>query len=256
MTWSASQYVQFEDDRTRPVRDLVAAIPTPTAAALVDLGCGPGNSTEVLSARYPGAAVLGVDSSADMLDAARARMPGATFVEADVGTWSPSTPPDVILANAVLHWLPDHRILLPRLLGTLAPGGSLAIQMPENMAESSQLAMDRTAAEGPWAAAIQAGAGFRVPMLSAFDTIDLLRPLAARVDVWRTTYMHVLPGGPDAIVEWFKGSGLRPFLAPLAADQRAEFLARYRTKIAESYPLLGDGSVVLPFPRLFIVATR
>lgn len=256
MTWSATQYLQFEDDRTRPVRDLVAAIPTQTAQTVIDIGCGPGNSTELLCARYPDASATGLDSSSDMLDAARKRLPAVEFTLADLTTWTPAQPADVILANAVLQWVPNHEALFRRLVAGLTPGGSLAVQMPDNMAEPSQLAMDAAASVEAWSQTITQSAGFRAEMLTAEGYIRLIRPLVTRLDVWRTTYMHILPGGPDAIVEWFKGSGLRPFLAPLDAGQRVEFLAHYRASIAAAYPPLPDGSVVLRFPRLFIVATR
>ena len=255
MSWSPAQYVRFEADRTRPVRDLLAAIPPIEARTVIDLGCGPGNSTELLCARYPGAVATGLDTSPAMLAAARARLPQVTFAEGDITTWNASRPVDVILVNAVLQWVPDHATLLPHLLTQLAPGGSLAVQMPENMAEPSQRAMDETAANGPWSGLLATAGGFRSAMLSVDATIRLLRPLCSHVDVWRTTYMHILPGGPDAIVEWFKGSGLRPFLAPLEPREQTGFLDRYRRRIADAYPALPDGSAVLPFPRLFIVAT-
>ena len=133
MSWSASQYVAFADERTRPVPDLLAAVPTTQVQTAVDLGCGPGNSTEVLAARFPGAVVTGLDSSADMIAAARKRMPHGRFVLGGIDDWAEPAPCDVILANAVLQWLPDHAALLPRLLGKLAPGGSLAVQMPDNL---------------------------------------------------------------------------------------------------------------------------
>ena len=256
MTWSPDQYLRFEDDRTRPVHDLVAAIPTAAVAHAVDLGCGPGNSTEILLARYPGAAVTGLDSSAEMVAAARKRLPGTRFDIADVATWSPAAPPDVLLANAVLQWVPDHEALLPRLAATLAPGGSLAVQMPENLDEPAHVLMRETAAEPRWAGLLAGAAGARPRMATADGYYRMLRGGCARVDVWRTTYHHVLPGGPDAIVEWFRGSGLRPFLEPLDAADRTAYLDRYRERIAQAYPALPDGSVLLPFPRLFIVATR
>jgi len=256
MSWSASQYVQFEEDRTRPVRDLLAAIPPVHATSIVDLGCGPGNSTELLCARYPDAKALGLDSSPDMLQAARRRLPTVTFAETDIAHWTPEQPADVILANAVLHWVPGHEALFGRLMSNLSKGGSLAVQMPDNMQEPSQRAMDKTASDPAWAGKIAAAAGFRAQMDDADGYIRMLRPLATRLDVWRTTYMHILPGGPAAIVEWFKGSGLRPFLAALDDGERERFLGRYQSEIETAYPALPDGSVVLRFPRLFIVATR
>jgi trans-aconitate 2-methyltransferase len=256
MTWSARQYSSFEAERTRPVRDLLSAVPPAEVRRAVDLGCGPGNSTEVLAALCPGAAVGGVDSSPDMIDAARARMPGVRFDLADISTWDEPGPFGVILANAVLQWVPDHATLMPRLIGKLEPGGSLAVQMPDNLDEPAHRLMRDIAARGPWVDKLAGAAGTRTARAGAEYYYALLKPYAARVDVWSTTYFHVLAGGPDAVVEWFKGSGLRPFLAPLDAQETAAYLAEYRAGVALAYPPLPDGSVLLPFPRLFIVATR
>jgi len=256
VAWSARQYVAFEDERTRPVRDLLAAVPGQAAAAAIDLGCGPGNSTELLVQRFPDAEVTGLDSSPDMITAARARLPQLRFQVADIATWDAAGPFDAILANAVLQWLPDHAGLLPRLAAKLAPGGSLAVQMPDNLDEPAHRIMREVAANGPWAAKLAAAAGMRASMGTPDWYYVLLRPHCTRVDVWRTTYHHSLAGGADAVVEWFKGSSLRPFLAPLDAVEQAGFLAEYRSRVASAYPALADGSVLLPFPRLFLVGTR
>lgn len=256
MTWSARQYLSFEAERTRPVRDLLNAVPPSEVRRAVDLGCGPGNSTEVLAARFPDAVVSGVDSSSDMIDAARTRMPGVRFDLADIGAWDEAGPFDLILANAVLQWVPHHETLMPRLISRLAAGGSLAVQMPDNLDEPAHRLMRETASGGPWADKLAGAAGARMARLGAGYYYALLKPHATRVDVWRTTYHHELAGGPDAVVEWFKGSGLRPFLAPLDTTEAAAFLAEYRAGIALAYPPQPDGSVLLPFPRLFIVATR
>jgi trans-aconitate 2-methyltransferase len=255
MSWSASQYLRFEDERTRPVRDLVAAIPTAEAARAVDLGCGPGNSTAVLRERYPAASITGIDSGEDMIRAARERLPGVSFELADVASWHAPGPCDVIFANAVLHWVPGHAELLPRLAGALSPGGSLAVQMPDNLAEPSHVLMGRLADEGPWAERLAEARSQRAEVAPADWYYSLLRPLCAHVDIWHTTYYHPL-ASIDAIVEWFKGSGLRPFLAPLDSEAQADFLLRYRAALAAAYVAQPDGSVLLPFPRLFFVATR
>jgi len=256
MTWSAKQYVTFEDERTRPARDLLAAIPTPEARSVVDIGCGPGNSTELLVERFPGAKVQGLDSSPDMIDAARKRLPQLQFEVADIDKWADEGPFDVIFANAVLQWVPDHAMLLPALAGKLAQGGSLAIQMPDNLNEPSHRLMREVAANGPWASKLAGAAGQRTEMADASAYFSMLRLHCARVDVWRTTYHHQLVGGASGVVEWFKGSGLIPFLSPLTEAERAEYLAQYLAEVAKAYPALADGSVLLPFPRLFIVATR
>jgi trans-aconitate 2-methyltransferase len=256
MSWSAKQYVAFEDERTRPARDLLAAIPPVDARTAIDIGCGPGNSTELLVERFTNARVRGLDSSTDMLESARKRLPQVQFDTVDIGTWDDQGPFDVIFANAVLQWLPDHARLLPSLAARLAPGGSLAIQMPDNLNEPSHRLMREVAADGPWADKLADAAGQRTEMADASTYYSILRAHCARVDVWRTTYHHPLADGASGVVEWFKGSGLRPFLEPLNETERAQFLKQYLAAIEQAYPTLTDGSVLLPFPRLFIVATR
>lgn len=254
MTWSARTYSAFEQERTRPVRDLVAALPARGVQVAIDLGCGPGNSTEVLADRFAQARVTGLDSSDDMLAAARERLPGIRFELADIEAWNPVESFDVILANASLQWLPDHATLYPRLLSRLAPGGSLAVQTPDNLEEPAHRLAREVAGQGPWASKI--GSVKHPARHDAAFYYQLLEPRCAAVDVWRTTYFHPLSGGPEAVVEWFKGSALRPYLAPLDDGEKAAFLARYLAAITEAYPALADGTVLLPFPRLFIVASR
>ncbi|KQN52934.1 trans-aconitate methyltransferase [Pseudomonas sp. Leaf48] len=256
MSWSARQYVAFEDERTRPARDLLAAIPAADVRSAIDIGCGPGNSTELLVERFANATVRGLDSSTDMIEAARKRLPQLQFDIADIDTWSDSGPFDVIFANAVLQWVPDHATLLPALVSKLAPGGSLAIQMPDNLNQPSHRLMREVAADGPWAAKLASAAGQRTEMADAAGYYSMLKSHCSRVDVWRTTYHHPLADGASGVVEWFKGSGLRPFLEPLDEVERAEYLKQYQAAIERAYPALADGSVLLPFPRLFIVATR
>ncbi|HEV7356810.1 MAG TPA: trans-aconitate 2-methyltransferase [Steroidobacteraceae bacterium] len=256
MSWSAKQYVAFEDERTRPVRDLLGALPPIDARTAIDVGCGPGNSTEVLAASYPQARISGTDSSADMIAAARQRLPQIHFEVQDLRDWKDAGPFDVILANAVLQWVPHHETLLPTLIEKLAPGGALAVQMPDNLDEPAHRLMREVAAAGPWAAKLEQSAEARAPLASAVWYYELLRPLCAKVDLWRTTYQHSLPGGAAAVVEWFKGSGLRPFLEPLGAPERDMYLERYTAAIARAYPPVADGSVLLPFPRVFLVAIR
>ena len=253
MTWSAKQYTMFEQQRTRPVRDLVAAIPNTDVRTAVDLGCGPGNSTQVLAERFPLAQVAGLDSSEDMLADARKRLPALSFELADIGAWNPTQTFDVILANASLQWLPDHATLYPHLVNQLTPGGTLAVQTPDNLDEPAHRLAREVAADGPWSAKI--GAVKHNERHSARYYYELLSPHCSTVDIWHTTYQHPL-ADHTAVVEWFKASGLRPFLAPLTDAEKADFLREYQARITQSYPALADGTVLLPFPRLFIVATR
>jgi trans-aconitate 2-methyltransferase len=255
MSWSAAQYVKFEDERTRPVGDLVARIPNKGVARAADIGCGPGNSTEVLRDRYRDAEIVGLDSSPDMIAAARKRLPGIDFSVADIGTWD-GAGFDVILANAVIQWIPGHEVLLPALLAKVNPGGSLAVQTPDNLDEPSHRLMREIAAQGPWAGKLADASRARAARNGADWYYRLLRHHGARVDIWRTTYFHPLAGGAHAVVEWVKGTGLRPFLDPLAESERSAYLARYEEAIAKAYAAEPDGTVLLPFPRLFFVATR
>lgn len=256
MAWSATQYTIFESERTRPVRDLLSAVPPREVAWAADLGCGPGNSTEILLHRHPDAAITGIDTSADMLAAARERLPGLRFQQVDIDLWRPDEPYDLILANASLQWIPDHAALFPRLADFLAPGGSLAVQMPDNQDDPVKILMRKTASDPRWSDRIGDERSTRFPSHPVPWYYDLLKPHCGRVDIWRTRYWHVLPDGVDGIVEWFKGSALRPFLTPLDEAEQALFLTQYRDELARAYPTQVDGSVLLPVPRLFIVATR
>ena len=252
--WSAEQYLKFEDERTRPARDLLHGVPLDAPRTVVDVGCGPGNSTELLVERYPKAMVSAFDSSAEMLVAARKRLPKVAFTQASVETWMPQAPPDLIFANAVFQWVPDHVAVLVRLVKALAPVGVLAVQMPDNQQEPSHAMMRAVAAESDFAEAFRTPIAREVlPSVGVY--YDALKPVAARVEIWRTTYHHVL-GGADAIVEWVKGTGLRPFLDRLDAAQQNEFLARYTERLAAEYPRQADGRELFRFPRLFIVATK
>ena len=256
LDWNPALYRRYEDERTRPAQELLARVPLTEVARVVDLGCGPGNSTGLLVQRFPAARVSGLDSSADMIAAARKRLPDVQFEVAEIDKWTDQGPFDVIFANAVLQWVPDHASLLPALASRLSDGGSLAIQMPDNLNEPSHRLMREVAANGPWASKLADAAGQRTDMASASEYFSMLRPHCARVDVWRTTYHHQLRDGAAGVVEWFKGSGLIPFLSPLTEEERAQYLQRYLAEVAKAYPALADGSVLLPFPRLFIVATR
>ena len=190
-----------------------------------------------------------------MLAKARMRLPGVKFEKADVTHWRGVEPLDLIFANAVLQWVPDHIALMVRLMAQLAPGGSLAVQMPDNFDEPSHVLMRKVAARGPFADRLGGAIAARETIGAFADYYAALAPSCAEIDVWRTTYVHAL-AGPDAIVEWVKGTGLRPFLAPLTPDERQAFLAQYLEEIGAVYPPLADGRVLLPFPRLFVVAAK
>ncbi len=214
--WSARQYLKFEDERTRPPRDLLAQVPLQRPQLVVDLGCGPGNSTELLAERYPDSQVIGLDSSPDMLRKARERLPNCTFIEADIATWKPDPRADLIFGNAVMQWLPDHPAIMRRLLESMPAGGVLAIQMPDNTREPALRFQREVGASGPWKDHPEVQAAARDDLPAPEEYYDLLKPRCTHIDIWHTVYNHVMPS-PQAITEWFKGSSLQPFLSPLDA---------------------------------------
>lgn len=249
-SWDAAQYLRFEDERLRPAIDLIGRIAHPQARRVVDLGCGAGNALPLLAARVPGAAVTGVDGSAAML--AKAAATGFATAQAEIASWSPEAPVDVLFSNAALQWLGGHAALFPRLLSHLAPGGVLAVQMPAMHAAPLRAEQDRIAREGPWAAAL-AGVASAPPILDPGDYYDLLRPRVAALDLWVTEYVHFLRGD-DPVVQWAMGTSLRPFLDALEGAAREGFLDAYRAAMRAAYPPQADGAVLLPFRRLFLLA--
>lgn len=255
MAWNAAQYLVFEDERTRPAQDMLARVPLATARRVIDLGCGPGNSTALLVERFGLDAVSGLDSDPGMLQTARARLPDTPFLQADLADWRPDEPVDLLFANAVFQWLPGHLDLLAALMAHLAPGGVLAVQMPDNLAEPSHLAMEDSGAAGPWADRFSGGRLRRAPLPAPASYLSRLQRLSYRVDVWHTIYYHPMADAA-AIVEWVKGTGLRPYLDALDSDERPAFLADYTRRIDRAYPPTAEGMRLLPFPRLFVIAQK
>ena len=253
--WDAHQYLKFEDERTRAARDLLAQIPVQDARQVVDIGCGPGNSTELLAKRWPLAKITGIDTSADMLRQARERLPQLTFVEANISHWSPPAGTEVVFANAIFQWVPDHLKQLKRLTSALPNGGVLAVQMPDNQDEPSHVMMREVARLPQFRDQLAHATEARDNLPKPGGYYDALKPLCQRIDIWHTVYNHVLDDAA-AIVEWVKGTGLRPFLDPLESPQRKEFLEAYKARIAASYLPQADGKVLLRFPRLFIVVVK
>jgi len=253
--WNPELYRQFEAERTRPARELVARIPATDISRATDLGCGPGNSTELLWQAWPQAKITGMDSSPSMLELAQKRLPECHFMPADISNWQAAEPQDLIFANASLQWLDQHQQLLPQLVAQLASNGVLAIQMPDNKAEPSHRLMREVAARAEWQQKISSHAGDRKKLLTAQQYYDLLSQAGCSVDIWRTTYYHLLPNA-EAIVDWLKATGLRSFLESLNEKEQQAFLQDYLTEIRQAYPPQKDGNVLLAFPRLFIVAQK
>lgn len=252
--WNPAIYLKFAGERLRPALDLVARIDMDAPGAIIDLGCGAGNVTQLLAERWPGSVVTGVDSSAEMLAEARARQPDLGWIEADLAAWSPERPVDVLFSNAALHWLDDHQALFPRLAQGLRPGGILAVQMPRNHDQPSHQAMIAAAEAGPWYDRLRPHLRTR-PVASPDVYADILSPVSSFMDIWETVYWHVLEGD-NPVVEWTKGTALRPLLGALDGDERTAFLDEYAARVERAYPRRDDGTTLFPFRRLFMVAKR
>jgi len=254
VSWNPERYLAFGDHRTRPAIDLLARVALETPARIADLGCGPGNSTALLCARWPAAEVLGIDNSAAMLAKARASGLPARWREADLAGWTPAAPCDLLYSNAVLQWLPDHATLLPRLFAALRPGGVLAVQMPRNFEAPSHVLLRAVADEGPWAPRLAAGL-LRAPVAEPAWYYDLLAPQAATLDIWESVYLHVLEG-EDPVLDWTRATALRPVVAALDPAEQERFEEDYARRLRAAYPRRPDGRTLFPFRRLFIVATQ
>ena len=253
MSWDPDVYMKFANERTRPAMELLARVPIAAPKRVIDLGCGPGNSTALLATRWPNAGIEGLESSPEMLAKAKASGTRATWTLGEVESWSPATPYDVVFSNATLHWIADHRALLPRLISHLSEHGALAFQVPRNFDAPSHVLMREVANSGPWAAKLANAR--QVNVLSPDSYFDILAPLTRSLDIWETMYLHVLEGD-DPVLTWVSGTGLRPFVQPLDTQQRDRFVAEYRARLREAYPRRADGKTLLPFQRLFVVAQR
>jgi trans-aconitate 2-methyltransferase len=253
MTWNPGTYLAFADQRTRPAADLLARVPAENPARVIDLGCGPGNSTGLLAARWPHARLEGLDSSAEMLAQARAGGVPADWVLADLARWTPAAPYDVIFSNATLQWVPDQDALLPRLMSFVKPGGVFAFQVPVNFNAPSHVLLWETAADPRWKEKLtgipETERG--VPALY----YDILKPQASALDIWQTEYLQVMDGD-DAVYRWISGTALRPYVQALEGAERAAFITDYKAKLNAAYPRRADGSTLFPFQRLFVVATK
>jgi trans-aconitate 2-methyltransferase len=255
--WNPSEYLRFAGERARPFVDLMARVSSRNPRTVVDLGCGTGALTAELARRWPEARVVGVDSSAEMLaEAVQRAEPGRVeFVQGDVSAWEPDGAVDVLVSNAVLHWIPGHERLLTRWAAALAADGELAIQVPGNFRAPTHALLAELCAAPRWADRLADVAPRRDAVLSPAGYLDLMSAAGLSPDVWETTYLHVL-SGPDPVLGWVRSTVLRPVLARLDDGEAAEFGALYAAALREAYPARPDGTTLLPFRRIFAVAAR
>jgi trans-aconitate 2-methyltransferase len=254
VTWDPKTYLAFGSERTRAAAELLARIDCESPATVADLGCGPGNSTALLAARWPEAGIDGIDNARAMLREARESGVHARWIEADVGHWAPDAAYNVIYANATLHWVADHAALLPRLISHLGGNGVLAFQVPRNFREPSHAIMQEVAAEPRWVHKLR-GVGDWWNVLEPERYYEILKPLCETIDIWETRYVQCLTG-EDAVYRWVSGTGLRPYADALDGTERDDFLSEYRTRVARAYPRRPGGITLFPFQRLFCVARR
>lgn len=252
--WDADTYLKFANERTQPSIDLVQRINLQNPRRIIDLGCGPGNSTEALRRRWPDASITGLDNSQQMIDAAREAYPDGSWVMADASSWQADEPFDLVFSNAMLHWLPDHATVCSHLLRQVVPGGALAVQLPAHYDSPLHREIVEVSKDPAWNDRMQnarAAVTFEPPSFY----YDLFRPGTSRLDLWETTYYHTVDG-PEAVIEWFRGTGLRPFLEALPAGERLQFERMLLDRYQKTYPRRASGQVLFPFRRLFFIAYR
>ncbi|MBI4966724.1 MAG: methyltransferase domain-containing protein [Rhodospirillales bacterium] len=254
MSWDPDLYTRFADHRLRPALDLMARLPLEAPGRVVDLGSGTGNVTALLAARWPAAEIAGVDSSPDMLAKAQARPERIAWTQAPIENWRAAEPVDLVFSNAALHWLDHHERLFPSLIGNLAPGGVLAVQMPRNHGAPSHRRLVEIVRGGPWRKRLEPLLREH-PVAEPARYYDWLAPLARDLDIWETEYQHVLEG-EDAVLTWIRGTLLRPFLDALTDAERPAFLADLAKRLGADYPRRADGRTLFAFRRLFLVAVR
>jgi trans-aconitate 2-methyltransferase len=255
MRWDPEQYTRFADERGRPFHDLLARVGAERPRRIVDLGCGPGHLTPQLTARWPSAVIEGLDSSEEMIASAAAyASPSVSFRVEDVDVWTMPPDADVVLSNAVLQWVPTHRELLRRWARALPVGGWLAFQVPGNFSSPSHALMRELAGSPRWAPKLGTVLRHHDAVGEPAEYAELLLDAGLRADTWETTYVHLLPGA-DPVLEWLRGTGLRPVLGALSADDAAAFSAAFADRLREAYPATPHGTL-LPYRRIFAVGHR
>jgi len=257
--WDPRQYLRFSDHRLRPGVELLERVAVESPRVIYDLGCGSGQLTRLIAQRWPTAKVHGLDHSQEMLQQAAHEPARVEWVEVDISAWQPPEPADLIYSNATLHWLENHDQLFPRLMGFLKPAGCLAVQMPLSWGAPSHRLMRETLANGGPQGRALGSEHLRQTVArnwgeDATVYYDLLVTSTSSLDIWETEYLQVLEG-EDAVLEWVKGTGLRPILNGLDGQQRKVFLQEYARRLRQAYPMRADGRTLYPFRRLFLVAT-
>jgi trans-aconitate 2-methyltransferase len=253
--WNPDAYLKFGNERTRPSIDLVNRVELTDPSSIVDIGCGPGNSTRVLRERWPKARIIGLDNSPQMIEKARSTYPGEEWDLADAASWSPDENFDLIFSNATLQWIPDHDALIRRLFGRVAPAGALAVQVPANSGSPLHQALLRVSHSPGWRAAT-AGCEGLITYQDADFYYDCLSVLSKRIEIWQTAYLHVMESHWD-LVEWYSSTGMRPYLERLEGEADRTFFKKMLLKECEAgYPPRRDGRILFPFKRLFFIAYR
>lgn len=254
-SWNPDQYLKFANERTQPSIDLAARINVENPESIIDIGCGPGNSTQVLRQRWPGAKISGLDSSFDMIKKAKEDFPDIDWITSDASSFTFNRKYDIVFSNAAIQWMPDHDILLPRLFETLSEGGALAVQVPANLDSPLHQAVLAASSNPRWSQ-LTSGTEKLITYHGAEYYYDILSSTSKKFDIWETTYHHVL-SSQVALVEWYKGTGMRPFLEKLPDESsRKEFEEEVFTTCIKHYPTRKNGKVLYPFQRIFFVAYK
>ena len=252
-TWSPPQYLEFASERTRPASDLLRQIPIVAPRRIIDLGCGTGNSTALLAERWPEAHLDGLDSSETMLAEAAKSDITANWLLADMSTWIPDQPYDVIFSNAAFQWLPDQERHIRRFINFISSDGVLAFQVPSNFGAPSHLIINELAEDIRWRDPLKGVR--RIQTGDPAFYYDIVKTHCTPLTIWETEYLQILSGG-DAVFRWISGTSLRPFIKALSERDRDTFIVECKSRLALAYPKRSDGTTLFPFQRIFVVAIR
>jgi trans-aconitate 2-methyltransferase len=245
----------FEKELLKPLYDLILHLENKNVRKAIDIGCGSGDSTKFLIELFPNALISGIDLSEEMISVAKKKLPTINLKVENISNWESGDDYDLILANSVLHWVPEHQSLLPMLISKLRVGGTLAIQMPDNSNEPAIKLMD----------SVSAHCGLANNLFNTTKTdprrtpefyYEILSDNIKSVEIWRTTYFHAIPGGIKGLIKWLKGFGLQRLLHTFNEGEQKYFLENYGKELAKSYSVHKNGRVVIPFQRIFKVATK